>query len=97
MTPSRGTLPLSGWDFDLSEWPAAKALWDALQGEERGEPRGLRDGPGGESDDESDESDDDDERNDRRSDVGHGERTATKTVSLSARTLTTASRNPPLH
>jgi hypothetical protein len=67
-------LPLSGWDFDLSELPAAKALWDALQGEERGEPRGLRDDPGGESDDESDESDDDDERHDRRSDVGHGER-----------------------
>jgi hypothetical protein len=67
-------LPLSGWDFDLSEWPEAKALWDALQAEERGESQGLRDDPGGESDDERDDEVDDDERNDRRSDVGHGER-----------------------
>jgi hypothetical protein len=71
-----GNLPLSGWDFDLSEWRTAKALWDALQAEDRGEPRGLRDDPGGESDDERDDGNvgDDDERNDRRSDVGHGER-----------------------
>jgi hypothetical protein len=67
-------LPLSGWDFDLSEWPEAKALWDALQAEERSEPQGLRDDPGGESDDERDDDGDDDERNDRRSDVGHRER-----------------------
>jgi hypothetical protein len=73
--------PLSGWDFDLSEWPSAKALWDALQAEEMGEPRGLRDDPNGGSDDSdnSDDSDDDgdgdadDQRKHRRSDVGHGE------------------------
>ncbi len=31
-------LPLSGWDFDLSEWPPAKDLWAALEeAEEMGE------------------------------------------------------------
>jgi hypothetical protein len=55
-------LPLSGWDFDLSEWPAVQALWDALQAEERGEPRSLGEDPDGarESDDEGDDDGDGD-------------------------------------
>jgi hypothetical protein len=44
--------PLSGWDFDLSEWPPAKDLWDALQAEEQGEPLGLRHDPDSGSDSE---------------------------------------------
>ncbi|MGH2476270.1 MAG: hypothetical protein ACRDIL_13500, partial [Candidatus Limnocylindrales bacterium] len=67
--------PLSGWDFDLSEWPSAKALWDALQAEERGEPLGLRDDPdgAGDRDDEGDGGDEDDPRTHRRSEGGDGE------------------------
>ncbi len=67
--------PLSGWDFDLSEWPSAKALWDALQAEERSEPRGLRDDPdgAGDRDDEGDGGDEDDPLTHRRSEGGDGE------------------------
>jgi hypothetical protein len=57
-------LPLSGWDFDLSEWAQAQALWAALEAAERGEPGDLRDDPAG----------DGDQQNHRRSDVGDGER-----------------------
>jgi hypothetical protein len=58
------SLPLSGWDFDLSEWP--KALWAALEAEERGEPAATRDDPPSDGDD--------DQRDHRRSEVGDGER-----------------------
>ena len=61
-------LPLSGWDFDLSDWAQAKALWAALEAAERGEPGDLRD------DAASDGDSDGDQRNHRRSDVGDGER-----------------------
>ena len=73
-------LPLSGWGFDLSEWPQAKALWAALLAEQRGEPRDLRDDPESDSNSDSDsesdsESDgDDDQRRHRRSGVEDGER-----------------------
>lgn len=59
-------LPLSGWDFDLSEWAQAKALWAALEAAERGEPGDLRDDPASDGDG--------DQPNDRGSDVGDGER-----------------------
>jgi hypothetical protein len=62
------TLPLSGWDFDLSDWPEAKALWAALQAEERGEPRDLRDDPDSDSDSDSDSDRDSDRDRDRDSD-----------------------------
>jgi hypothetical protein len=61
-------LPLSGWDFDLSEWPQAKALWAALEAAEGGEPGDLRDDPASDGDGDGDQS------NHRRSDAGDGER-----------------------
>jgi hypothetical protein len=49
---ARWRLRLTGWDFDLSEWPSAKDLWDAVG--ERGEPRDSvepgDDGPTGDDD-----------------------------------------------
>jgi hypothetical protein len=59
-------LPLSGWDFDLSEWAQAKALWAALEAAESGEPGDLRDDPASDGDG--------DQPNDRGSDVEDGER-----------------------
>jgi hypothetical protein len=69
-------LPLSGWDFDLSDWPEANALWAALHAEERGESPDLRDDPASDSDSDSDDDSDShgDQRNHRRSEVGDGER-----------------------
>jgi hypothetical protein len=67
-------LPPSGWDFDLSEWPAAKDIWDALQAEEQGEPRGLRDGPGSGSDSEDDGDGERDGERPGGEDGGNGER-----------------------
>jgi hypothetical protein len=97
-------LPMSGWDFDLSEWLAAKALWDALQAEESGEPRDLRDDPDGESDSDGDAhrkrdgdaGDGGDQREHRRSEVGHGERDGDEADSTDRPDVDDAEREPGL-
>jgi hypothetical protein len=61
----RWRLRLTGWDFDLSEWPSAKELWDAVG--EAGEPRGSID-----PDDDAPNGDDDDQARERR-DIGESD------------------------
>jgi hypothetical protein len=49
---TRWNLPLSGWDFDLSEWLPAKELWAALAAaEETDEARDAEDDAGSDGDD----------------------------------------------
>jgi hypothetical protein len=57
---------LSGWDFDLSEWPWARELWDAVG--DTGEPRDAVD-PGGDA---PDGGDDDQGRERRDTERDHG-------------------------
>jgi hypothetical protein len=66
----RWPLRLTGWDFDLSEWPSAEELWDAVG--EAAEPRDSSD-----PDDDAPNGDDDDRGRERR-DIGESDHGAAR-------------------
>jgi hypothetical protein len=77
-------VPLSGWDFDLSEWAQAKALWDALEAAESEATGDRVEDPAG----------DDGDRDDRPSEVGDGERDGDEDGTSESQDVGDAEREP---